>query len=122
MKTKQSFAKALLAGAAIATMSTAVVASPNSQLQVSADAPDDVKAAVAAWMGGEAPTGRKDKCYGIALAGENDCAAGEGTSCEGTSTVDFQGNAWTYSPKGSCEFIVGPDGTGSLSALDRNNP
>ena len=40
-----------------------------------------------------------------------------GTSCEGTSTVDFQGNAWTYAPKGSCEFITTPNGTASLSVL-----
>ena len=81
-----------------------------------------MKTTFAQWMTGESPSGRKDKCYGIALAGENDCAAGAGTSCEGTSTVDFQGNSWTHSPKGSCEFIVTPEGAGSLSALDRNNP
>ena len=34
------------------------------------------------------------KCYGVALAGKNDCAAGPGTTCAGTSTVDYQGNAW----------------------------
>ena len=117
-----NIAKALLTGAAIAAMSTTAAAKPNAQLAIADDAPEAVKTAFAKWLQGESPSGRKDKCYGIALAGENDCAAGAGTSCEGTSTVDFQGNAWTYSPKGSCEFIVTPAGPGSKKALDRNNP
>lgn len=44
----------------------------------------------------------KEKCYGVALKGKNDCAAGAGTTCAGTSKVDFQGNAWSYLPKGTC--------------------
>ena len=44
----------------------------------------------------------KEKCYGIALAGKNGCHAGPGTSCAGTSTIDYQGNAWKYVAKGSC--------------------
>ena len=122
MTTKSTIARALLTGAAIAALSTPAAAKPNAQLTIAKDAPEAVKTAFAQWMKGESPSGRKDKCYGIALAGENDCAAGAGTSCEGTSTVDFQGNAWTHSPKGSCEFIVTPEGSGSLKALDRNNP
>ena len=62
-----------------------------------------------------------EKCYGVALAGENDCAAGPGTSCEGTSTVDYQGNAWSLVPAGTCESIELPGGrTGSLEELDRD--
>ena len=122
MMTKSTIARALLTGAAIAALSTAAAAKPNAQLTIAKDAPEAVKTAFAQWIKGESPSGRKDKCYGIALAGENDCAAGAGTSCEGTSTVDFQGNAWTHSPKGSCELIVTPEGAGSLSALDRNAP
>jgi len=49
-----------------------------------------------------AGSGAKEKCYGVALAGKNDCAAGPGTSCAGTSTADYQGNAWKYVGKGSC--------------------
>ena len=64
----------------------------------------------------------KEKCYGVSLAGKNDCAAGPGTSCEGTSVNDFQGNAWTYAPKGVCEHVVTPEGPASLEPLDRNNP
>lgn len=59
----------------------------------------------------------QERCYGVSLAGENDCAAGPGTSCAGTSTVDYQGNAWTYVPAGTCADIETPDGTGSLEAI-----
>ncbi len=67
----------------------------------------------------------KEKCYGIALAGENDCAAGPGTTCAGTSTIDYQGNAWTLVPAGTCESttITTADGraiTGSLISLPRD--
>lgn len=59
--------------------------------------------------------GAKEKCYGVSLAGENDCAAGPGTSCAGTSTTDYQGNAWSYEDAGTCLTIERPDGTfGSL--------
>jgi uncharacterized membrane protein len=60
-----------------------------------------------------------DQCYGVSLAGENDCAAGPGTSCAGTSTEDFQGNAWTYVPAGTCEDIQTPYGPGSLEPVER---
>ncbi|WP_300527040.1 DUF2282 domain-containing protein [Maricaulis sp.] len=60
-----------------------------------------------------------EQCYGISLAGENDCAAGPGTSCAGTSTVDYQGNAWTYVPEGTCESIQTPYGNGSLTPVER---
>jgi len=60
-----------------------------------------------------------EQCYGIALTGENDCAAGPGTSCAGTSTVDYQGNAWTYVPEGTCESIDTPYGKGSLTPVER---
>lgn len=64
-----------------------------------------------------------EECYGVSLAGENDCAAGPGTSCEGTSTVDYQGNAWTLVPAGTCESIELPgDRKGSLTPLERDLP
>lgn len=68
------------------------------------------------------------KCYGVALAGENGCAAGPGTSCAGSSTVDYQGNAWKLVAEGTCETMELPaaaDGTmrkGSTEALDRDLP
>ncbi|HEY1888094.1 MAG TPA: DUF2282 domain-containing protein [Roseiarcus sp.] len=58
-----------------------------------------------------------DKCYGIALAGKNDCAAGAGTSCAGTSTVDYDPAHWKYVAKGTCEGMKTPKGHGSLTAM-----
>lgn len=75
-----------------------------------------------------AHAGGKEKCYGVALAGENGCAAGPGTSCAGTSTVNYQGNAWSLVDEGTCMEIELPaqaDGTprkGALEALDRDLP
>jgi uncharacterized membrane protein len=61
--------------------------------------------------------GDKEKCYGVSLAGKNDCAAGPGTTCAGTSKVDYQGNAWTYVAKGTCTTIKTPKGSGSLKEI-----
>ena len=60
-----------------------------------------------------------EKCYGVSKAGKNDCAAGPGTSCAGTSTRYYQGNAWTYVKKGSCVNIETPKGKGSLTPVRR---
>ncbi|GAC1355160.1 MAG: hypothetical protein NVSMB34_08130 [Variovorax sp.] len=60
----------------------------------------------------------KDKCFGVAHKGKNDCAAGAGTTCAGTSKVDYQGNSWSLVPKGSCEKTVSktsPTGFGQLA-------
>lgn len=60
----------------------------------------------------------KEKCYGVAKAGQNDCAAGAGTTCAGTSKVDYQGNAWSAVAKGSCTTIKTAKGTtGSLTEV-----
>lgn len=61
--------------------------------------------------------GEKEKCYGVAKAGQNDCAAGPGTTCAGTSKTDYQGNAWKYVPKGTCTSITTPKGKGSLTPI-----
>lgn len=58
-----------------------------------------------------------EKCYGVSLAGKNDCAAGPGTTCAGTSKTDYQGNAWKNVPAGTCASIKTPKGTGSLTAI-----
>jgi uncharacterized membrane protein len=58
-----------------------------------------------------------EKCYGVALAGKNDCKAGAGTTCAGTSKTDYQGNAWKLVPKGTCTSMKTPKGTGSLTEL-----
>ena len=65
-----------------------------------------------------ATAAHKEQCYGVALKGQNDCKAGPGTTCQGTSTVDFQGNAWKFVIGGTCTSIMLPDGKhGSLTAL-----
>ncbi len=69
-----------------------------------------VTAAVTAHGVAPADAQAQEKCYGVSLAGENDCAAGPGTTCAGTSTVDYQGNAWTLVPAGTCADIDLPDG------------
>lgn len=81
-----------MAGAATALVSTASIAGP-------------VK-----------PQPGKDKCFGISLAGKNDCAAGAGTTCAGTSKKDYAGNAWKYVARGTCAAIKTPKGAGSLVA------
>ena len=87
-----------------------------------------VAAAVAAHATAPAQAQAQEKCFGVSLAGENDCAAGPGTTCAGTSTVDYQGNAWTLVPAGTCADIELPsmaDGTprmGSLEEIDRDLP
>ncbi|HTQ82821.1 MAG TPA: DUF2282 domain-containing protein [Pseudolabrys sp.] len=61
----------------------------------------------------------KEKCYGVALKGQNDCAAGAGTTCAATSKVDFQGNAWKLVNKGACVTTQTPFGPGSLTEIKR---
>lgn len=91
-------------------------------------------ASLAACSQAEAPAeetelAKTEKCYGISLTAKNDCAAGPGTSCAGTSTVDYQGNAWKYVDSGECEKYGTEEGdyalpegrTGSLEPLERDN-
>ena len=73
----------------------------------------DGEAAVAA--------GTSEKCFGVVLAGQNDCAAGAGTTCAGTSMVDYQGNAWKFVPAGTCltmELPAAMDGTARMGAME----
>ena len=70
--------------------------------------------AAPAFAGPKPPQPTMDKCYGIAVKGDNDCAAGAGTTCAGTAKADYQGNAWKYVAKGTCETIKTPNGVGSL--------
>ena len=92
---------AMLASALAGVFATVAQAAPLN--------PDEVQAAMAA---------HKEKCYGVALKGQNDCAAGPGTSCQGTSTMDFQGNSWKFVRGGSCTSIQVPGGGhGSLTPM-----
>ncbi len=81
-------------------------------------------AALTAQVAGPAAAeGAMEKCFGVSLAGKNDCAAGPGTTCAGTSKVDFQGNAWKLVPAGTCVTMELPEGRmGSLEALERDLP
>ena len=68
-----------------------------------------------------------EKCYGVSLAGQNDCQAGPGTTCAGSSVVDYQSNAWKLVPAGTCETIVntaadGSEIQGSLSCSPSDHP
>ena len=74
-------------------------------------------------MTGTVHAQEQEKCFGVSLAGENDCAAGPGTTCAGSSTVDYQGNAWTLVPTGTCVTMeIDGDRMGSLEALERDLP
>ena len=68
-----------------------------------------VAAALTATLSAPVHAQAKEKCFGVSLAGKNDCAAGPGTTCAGTSTVDYQGNAWTLVDAGTCTEIALPD-------------
>lgn len=71
--------------------------------------------ASAAHAGPAKPQPNADKCYGVSLSGKNDCAAGAGTSCAGTSSVNYDSHAWKFVAKGTCAAIVTPNGHGALT-------
>ncbi len=106
MSTKSILSAAGLAGAVATALATYAYAGPLTDAEG--------KAAMAAG---------KEKCYGVSLAHMNDCAAGPGTSCQGTSTIDFQGNAWAFVAGGTCAKIKVPGGrSGSTEPLKRDLP
>ena len=108
MTFKGGFAVAIAAGIAAAGCSQGgETAGEDAMAAADSQDPEVVEAALNS-------DGDKEKCYGVALAGENDCAAGPGTTCAGTSTVDYQGNAWKYVDEGSCLEIETPEGNGTL--------
>ncbi|MBI1171014.1 DUF2282 domain-containing protein [bacterium] len=62
-------------------------------------------------------TGKFEQCFGVALKGQNDCFAGAGTTCAGTASEDYQGNAFKLVPTGTCEGMKTPKGHGSLTSM-----
>jgi uncharacterized membrane protein len=99
MSVKSTISSVFLAAAVTTAFASMAIAAPLTDAEG--------KAAVAAG---------KEKCFGVALKGQNDCAAGPGTTCQGTSTVDFQGNSWKFVQHGSCASIQVPGGhVGSLT-------
>jgi uncharacterized membrane protein len=98
---KSTVGAAVLAGAVATALASMATAAPLTKAE-----------------GDAAMAAGKVKCYGVALKGQNDCAAGPGTTCQGTSTVDFQGNAWKFVRGGTCADIVVPGGKhGSLTPI-----
>ena len=93
MSARSTVSAAILAGSVATALASMAAAAPLTDAEVKA-----------------ATDAGKEKCYGVALKGQNDCAAGPGTTCQGTSTVDFQGNAWKFVQGGTCESIEVPGG------------
>ncbi|MEI9979750.1 MAG: DUF2282 domain-containing protein [Edaphobacter sp.] len=79
------------------------------------DAPTPQQAKIRASNTAKVKSGKVEPCFGTALKGHNDCFAGPGTTCAGTSTADYQGNAFKLVPKGTCTTISTPNGNGSLT-------
>ena len=101
MSARTKVSAAVLFSAVTAAMATSALAAPLTKAE-----------------GAAAVAAHKEKCYGVALKGQNDCAAGPGTTCQGTSTVDFQGNSWKFVQGGTCTSIAVPGGKhGSLTPL-----
>ncbi|MBA1142241.1 BufA1 family periplasmic bufferin-type metallophore [Mesorhizobium neociceri] len=106
MSMRSTVSAALLASAVATALASFATAAPLTEAQV--------KAAMDAG---------KEKCFGVALKGQNDCKAGAGTTCQGTSTVDYQGNAWKFVDGGTCTTMNLPDGRkGSSTELARDIP
>lgn len=106
MSTRSTLSATVLAGAVVSALATMASAAPLTEAE-----------------GKAAMDAGKEKCYGVALKGQNDCAAGPGTTCQGTSTVDFQGNAWMFVRGGTCAAIEAPgDRHGSPEPLTRDVP
>ena len=78
-----------------------------------AHAADDMKKD--GMMKGDKVKAEQEKCYGVSLAGKNDCAAGAGTTCAGTSKMDYQANAFKLVAKGTCLAMKTPKGMGMLT-------
>jgi uncharacterized membrane protein len=106
MSARSIVSAAFVAGAVATALASYAAAAPLSEAEAKA-----------------ATSAGKEKCYGVALKGQNDCAAGPGTSCQGSSRVDFQGNAWKFVRGGTCATLELPGGLkGSLTPLVRNVP
>ncbi len=61
--------------------------------------------------------GEKEKCYGVAMAGKNDCKSGPGSTCAGSAKADFSGTDWKYVAAGTCTTMKTPKGAGSLQPV-----
>ena len=73
-------------------------------------------ASVMAMLAVPAYAANSEKCYGVALKGQNDCKAGA-HDCKGHSTVDYDGASFKLVPKGTCTAMKTPKGMGSLKPI-----
>lgn len=106
MSVRSTVSSVVLAGAVATALASTAFAGPMTKAE-----------------GDAAMAAGKEQCYGVALKGQNDCKAGPGTTCQGTSTVDFQGNAWKFVIGGTCATLELPgDRHGSPEALTRDLP
>jgi uncharacterized membrane protein len=106
MSRGSTVSSAVLAGALATALASLASAAPLTEAEVQ-----------------EAMSKGMENCYGVAMAGQNDCAAGPGTTCQGTSTVDYQGNAWKFVDGGTCATMEVPGGRhGSPEPLTRDIP
>ena len=89
----------LAAAVTLAALTSGVALAQNSTMQQSKDKP------------------AMEKCYGVAMAGQNDCKAGAGTTCAGTQKTDYQRDHFKSVPVGTCATIKTPHGMGTLKPM-----
>jgi uncharacterized membrane protein len=111
MRTHNPFAIRLVVGAFATALAPFTIAPAFAQ----DSAPTPKQAKIRANNTAKGKSGKVEPCFGAALKGHNDCFAGPGTTCAGTSTADYQGNPFKLVPKGTCTTISTPNGNGSLS-------
>ena len=115
MSKTTSFSASLLAGAVASALASFAIPAAAQEMKMTQEEMEK--------MGAEMTAKGMEKCYGVALKGQNDCAAGPGTTCQATSTVDYQGNAWKFVDGGTCTTMQLPDDRkGSLTELTRDLP
>lgn len=106
---------ALVVGAFTAVLGSLPATSANAQMPMKKGDMEKMQKEKQAETMKELKSGKMEKCWGVALKGQNDCYAGAGTTCAGTSTVNYQGNAFKLEPKGTCTTMQTPNGPGSLT-------
>ncbi|EKZ98633.1 MULTISPECIES: DUF2282 domain-containing protein [Cupriavidus] len=89
----------LAAAVTLAALTSGVALAQNSTMQQSKDKP------------------AMEKCYGVAMAGQNDCKAGAGTTCAGTQKTDYERDHFKSVPVGTCATIKTPHGMGTLKPM-----
>ena len=97
------------------TISAAVIGAFTAEMAAALDNPTPKQQEIRDKNTQRAKSRKVKPCFGVALKGKNDCYAGPGTTCAGTSTADYQGNSFKLVAKGTCTSATNPNGNGSLS-------